>query len=127
MFLPFLVVTEIGALSKSFCELSGRCEPVIADVILGFVEMGKVNEINSKLKFCNKFSFLGYDFNNLDGYIKSNKHSVLPSLQSQQPQKQLNMLSAGTKQPLPPYIPQHFPPFPDPHAYVRTPVSTAIS
>ncbi|KAJ8924294.1 hypothetical protein NQ315_007087 [Exocentrus adspersus] len=95
-------VTEIGTLSKSFCELSGRSEPVIADIILGFTEMG-------------------YDFSNLDSYIKSNKHTVLPALQPQQPQKQLNMLSAGTKQPLPWYIPQHYPPFPDPHAYVRTP------
>lgn len=95
-------ISEIGCLSKNYCELSGRVEPLIADVILGFTEMG-------------------FNFSSLDSYIKSGKHTVLPTLQPQQPQKQLNMLSAGSKQPLPSYIPQHLPPFPDPHAYVRTP------
>lgn len=61
--------------------------------------------------------------NGLDSYIKNGKHTILPNLQPQQPQKQLNMLSAGSKQPLPPHIPPHLPQFPDPHAYVRTPVS----
>ncbi|KAJ8966317.1 hypothetical protein NQ314_003582 [Rhamnusium bicolor] len=95
-------ITEIGTLSKSYCELSGRSEPVIADIILGFVEMG-------------------YNFSSLDHYIKGIKHTVLPALQQQQPQKQLNMLPAGTKLALPPHIPQHLPQFPDPYAYVRTP------
>ncbi|KAF7278546.1 hypothetical protein GWI33_008250 [Rhynchophorus ferrugineus] len=93
---------EIGLLSKNYCELSGRSDPLIADVILGFVEMG-------------------FDFSSLEGYAKFGKHMVLPPLQSQQSQKQLSMLSAGAKQALPSYVPQHFPQFPDPHAYVRTP------
>ncbi|XP_060536759.1 transcription initiation factor TFIID subunit 8-like [Cylas formicarius] len=95
-------LSEIGFLSKNYCELSGRTEPLIADVILGFTEMG-------------------FEFSSLENYIKSSKHSVLPSLQAQQAQKQLSMLSAGKKHDLPSYIPQHFPSFPDPHAYVRTP------
>lgn len=41
-----LVLSEIGRLSRSYCELSGRIEPVIADVILGFVEMGTCHLIN---------------------------------------------------------------------------------
>ncbi|XP_056633195.1 transcription initiation factor TFIID subunit 8-like [Diorhabda carinulata] len=95
-------ISEIAFLTRSFCELSGRVEPVLGDVVLGFVEMG-------------------FNLNSLEHYVKSSKHSILPTLQPQQAQKQLNMLSAGSKQPLPPHIPQHFPPFPDPHAYVRTP------
>ncbi|XP_018333255.1 transcription initiation factor TFIID subunit 8 [Agrilus planipennis] len=93
---------EIGSVSKNYCELSSRSEPLIADVILGFVEMG-------------------FDFSGLDKFAKSFKHGTLPSLQPQQPQKQLSMLHAGTKQQLPNYIPHHLPPFPDPHAYIRTP------
>jgi len=93
---------EIGSTSKNYCELSGRIEPVIADVILGFVEMG-------------------IDFSGLQQYVKSGKHMVLPTPQPQQPQKQMNMLQAGTKQALPSHIPQHLPTFPDPHAYIRTP------
>lgn len=69
------------------------------------------------------FSLLGFNFNELEPFVKSTNHTVLPTIQPQQPQKQLNMLPAGTKQPLPSHIPTHLPQFPDPHAYVRTPVS----
>ncbi|GJQ86797.1 putative transcription initiation factor TFIID subunit [Trypoxylus dichotomus] len=92
---------EVGYLSKNYCELSGRLEPVVADVILGFVEMG-------------------IDFSGLDQFIRKFKTPALPRLLPQQPQKQLNMLQAGTKQSHR-YIPSYFPPFPDPHAYIRTP------
>lgn len=93
---------EIGQSSKNYCELSGRTEPLIADVILGFVEMG-------------------INFTQLSEFIKQHKLQVLPTLQPQQQPKQLNMLQAGTKQPLPSHIPQHLPSFPDPHSYIRTP------
>lgn len=66
--------------------------------------------------------FIGVDFSGLQQYVKGIKHAVLPPLQPQQPQKQMNMLQAGTKQSLPNHIPQHLPSFPDPHAYIRTPV-----
>ncbi|KAL1501055.1 hypothetical protein ABEB36_006454 [Hypothenemus hampei] len=95
-------ICELGLMSRNYCELSGRVEPLIADVILGFTEMG-------------------FNFSLLESYVKSAKHAVLPSLQQQQAQKQLNMLSAGSKEPLPSHIPKHLPAFPDPHAYVRTP------
>ncbi|ENN70781.1 transcription initiation factor TFIID subunit 8 [Dendroctonus ponderosae] len=95
-------ISEIGLLSRNYCELSGRVEPLIADIILAFSEMG-------------------FNFNTLEGYVKAGKHTLLPALQPQQAQKQLNMLSAGFKEPLPSHIPKHLPPFPDPHAYVRTP------
>lgn len=93
---------EIGSMSRNYCELSGRCEPVIGDVILGFVEMG-------------------IDFSGLQQYVKNGKFMTLPTLQQQQPQKQMNMLQAGTKQPLPNHVFQHLPSFPDPHSYIRTP------
>lgn len=97
-------------LSKNYCELAGRNEPVIADIILSFVEMG-------------------IDFNKLEEkyqQMKSKKLPILPQLQPQQPPKQIAMLQAGTKQPLPNHIPQHLPMFPDPHAYVRTPVNWVV-
>lgn len=73
-----------------------------------------------------QFWIIGFDFGGLEAYVKNSDHSVLPNLQPQQPQKQLNMLSTGTKQDLPSHIPQHLPHFPDPHAYVRTPVCGTI-
>lgn len=39
-FCIFAVLVEVGYLSRNYCELAGRAEPIIADVILGFVEMG---------------------------------------------------------------------------------------
>ncbi|XP_022921206.1 transcription initiation factor TFIID subunit 8-like [Onthophagus taurus] len=96
----FLV--EVGYLTKNYCELCGRTEPTIADVILGFVDMG-------------------FDVSGLEQFSKKLKINPLPSLQPQQIPKQFNMLQAGTKLPLPHNIPQHYPQFPDPHAYIRTP------
>lgn len=79
--------------------------------------------LNFHLKICIMLCIvLGINFNGLEQYIKQGKHPILPDLQPQQPQKQLSMLQAGTKQSLPSHIPPHFPPFPDPHAYIRTPV-----
>ncbi|KAL1517541.1 hypothetical protein ABEB36_001293 [Hypothenemus hampei] len=56
----------------------------------------------------------------LENYVKSGKHTLLPSLHQQQTQKELNMLLAGSKEPLPSHIPKHLPAFPDRHEYVRT-------
>ncbi|CAH0551873.1 unnamed protein product [Brassicogethes aeneus] len=95
-------ICEVGHLGRNYCELNGRSEPLLADIIMAFVDMG-------------------YNLNEIPKYVRGVQHSVLPSLQPQTATKQLNMLSAGTKQSLPVHIPQHYPPFPDPHAYVRTP------
>lgn len=35
------VLCELGLLSRNYCELSGRVEPLIADVIMAFAEIGK--------------------------------------------------------------------------------------
>lgn len=70
--------------------------------------------------------FLGFNVSRLEQYVKEKKYPILPDLQAQQPQKQLSMLQAGIKQPLPNHIPQHLPSFPDPHAYIRTPVSNSL-
>lgn len=97
-------ITEIGTSARSYCELAGRVEPVIGDVVMAFVSMG----IN-----CSSSAF--------EQYAKRPGRSVvsspMPSVQPKQPPT----LSAGSKQNLPPHIPDSFPPFPDPHAYIRTP------
>lgn len=100
----FSVLTELGICGRSFCELSGRTEPVIGDVIMALVEMGVSIE-------------------GIEAHAYRSQRSMLtPLSQSGQP-KQLQILQAGQKQPHPSHIPNHLPPFPDPHAYIRTPVS----
>ena len=77
---------------------------LIADLILALINAGiRVDDIST--------------------YALRSNRTVLPPLQQQTQTKQLNILQAGVKQSHPPHIPNHLPPLPDPHAYVRTPVS----
>ncbi|KAK9873977.1 hypothetical protein WA026_002328 [Henosepilachna vigintioctopunctata] len=95
-------LSQLSLLSRNYCELAGRSEPLVADILLGFIDMG-------------------IDFSSFDDYIKSAKYPHLPPIIVQQPPKQPNMLTTGVKQTLPQYIPSYLPEFPVPHAYIRTP------
>ncbi|EFN80950.1 transcription initiation factor TFIID subunit 8 [Harpegnathos saltator] len=95
-------IVETGASARNYCELSGRTEPLIADVILALINMG-------------------VKLDNLETYAKRQNRTVLPALQQQTQSKQLNILQAGIKQSHPSHIPNYLPAFPDPHAYIRTP------
>ncbi|XP_017889467.1 transcription initiation factor TFIID subunit 8 [Ceratina calcarata] len=95
-------IVEVGESARNYCELSGRTEPLIADVIVALINMGiKVD--------------------NMENYGKRTNRTVLPPLQQQTQAKQLNILQAGVKHSHPSHIPSYLPPFPDPHAYIRTP------
>lgn len=37
----FLVLSEVGNSAKGYCELAGRVEPVIGDVVMALINMGK--------------------------------------------------------------------------------------
>ncbi|XP_058791907.1 transcription initiation factor TFIID subunit 8 [Phymastichus coffea] len=96
------VLYEVGQSARNYCELSGRTEILIADVVLALVNAGiKLDGIHTY------------------GFRKS--RPTLPSLSQQTATKQLNILQAGVKQSHPPHIPSYLPPLPDPHAYIRTP------
>lgn len=101
----FIVLIEVGESARNYCELSGRTEPLIADVIVALINMG-------------------IKLDNLESYGKRANRTVLPQLQQQTQSKQLNILQAGVKQSHPSHIPSYLPPFPDPHAYIRTPVKS---
>lgn len=98
------VLTEIGTSARAYCELSGRVEPVIGDVVMAFVNMG-----------------IPFSSSSFEQYAKRPNRTVVPSPMASLQPKQPPTLSAGSKQNLPPHIPDSFPPFPDPHAYIRTP------
>ncbi|XP_039287168.1 transcription initiation factor TFIID subunit 8 [Nilaparvata lugens] len=95
-------VTEVGNSSRACCELAGRTEPLVADVILALVNMG-------------------VDVSSIEAHAHRPAHSTVPAPLPSNPLKQLSILQAGVKQSHPPHIPTHLPPFPDPHAYIRTP------
>lgn len=68
---------------------------------------------------------MGFKLDGLDKYALRHNRTTLPSLQQQTQSKQVNILQAGDKHPHPPHIPNYLPAFPDPHAYIRTPVSNS--
>lgn len=87
-----------------YAEVAGRTETMVADVVLTLVNMG-VNP------------------NKIEAHARRANHSVLPApIPSSQP-RQPNTLPAGIKKDHPLHIPTNLPLFPDPHAYIRTPVS----
>ncbi|KAK3932118.1 Transcription initiation factor TFIID subunit 8 [Frankliniella fusca] len=95
-------LTEVGNSSKSYCELAGRTEPVIGDVIVALVNMG-------------------YNLEGLQAYGRRPARTTVPQPLPSAAPKATNILQAGEKQRFPAYIPNHMPEFPDPHAYIRTP------
>ncbi|XP_050523926.1 transcription initiation factor TFIID subunit 8-like isoform X2 [Daktulosphaira vitifoliae] len=104
MCLIILILTQVGTSSHRYAEVAGRLEPLGADVMMGLIDMGIFKNASSLLN-----------------YAKRSNRAVLPSpTPSVQPRITSN-LQAGSKLPHPSYIPSHMPPFPDPHAYIRTP------
>ncbi|XP_055597405.1 transcription initiation factor TFIID subunit 8-like [Uranotaenia lowii] len=95
-------IVELGQSSRNYCELAGRTEPVIGDIVISLINMG--------------ISIKG-----LDTYAKRENRQILPQPQQAQSQKQLGILQVGQKNSHPSHIPNYLPSFPDPHAYVRTP------
>nr|CAD7196513.1 unnamed protein product [Timema douglasi]CAD7399011.1 unnamed protein product [Timema poppensis]CAD7569658.1 unnamed protein product [Timema californicum] len=96
------LLTEIGNSTKGYCELACRTEPVVGDVIMALINMGV------RLDGLEKFAYR-------PGRI------ILPAPTASTQPKQPSILQAGVKLSHPPHIPSHLPPFPDPHAYIRTP------
>lgn len=100
------VLVEIGGSTRNYCELAGRTNPVIGDVVMALSMMGIV-------------------FRDLDKFAFRENRSIIPAMQTCLPTKQFNILQAGSKQSNPSHIPNHslIPSLPDPHSYIRTPVS----
>lgn len=99
----------MGNSSRRYAEVAGRLEPLGADVMMGLIDMGLFKNASSLL-----------------AYAKRSNRAVLPSpIPSVQP-RQTSNLQAGTRLPHPSYMPNYMPPFPDPHAYIRTPVRKLI-
>ncbi|XP_055619012.1 transcription initiation factor TFIID subunit 8-like [Toxorhynchites rutilus septentrionalis] len=95
-------IVELGQSARNYCELAGRTQPVIGDVVIALINMG--------------ISVRG-----LESFAKREGRQILPQPQLAQAQKQPSILQAGQKNSHPTHIPNHLPSLPDPHAYIRTP------
>lgn len=101
------MIVEIGQNARNYCELSGRTQPVIGDII--------VSLINS-----------GLSVQGIEAFAKRDRRPTVSNPQQSSHQKQLSLLQAGTKNSHPSHIPNYLPVLPDPHAYIRTPVMSIV-
>jgi len=96
------LITELGRSARAFCELAGRVEPVVADLVLALVEMSVPME-------------------GLREYaLRQGRLTVQPPGQVVA-SKQTAILHTGNKKRHPGHIPDHLPEMPDSHSYIRTP------
>ncbi|XP_054168431.1 transcription initiation factor TFIID subunit 8-like [Oppia nitens] len=96
------IIKEIGRSAQAFCELSGRTEPLVGDVVMALIESG-------------------LDCDQIAAYAMRPNRVTIPTPQVMAKQSTPRILQAGEKKLLSSYIPDYFPSFPDPHSYIRTP------
>ncbi|KAL2104157.1 hypothetical protein ACEWY4_001025 [Coilia grayii] len=95
-------ITEIGRCAKTYCEHTARSTPTLPDVVLTLIEMG-------------------FNVDTLPVYAKRSQRMVITAPPVTNPPVIPKALSAGQKRTHPAHIPSHFPEFPDPHTYIKTP------
>ncbi|XP_054649915.1 transcription initiation factor TFIID subunit 8 [Dunckerocampus dactyliophorus] len=95
-------ITEIGRCAKSYCEHTARSIPTLSDTVVTLIEMG-------------------FNIDTLPVYAKRSQRMVITAPPITNPPLTPKALSAGHKRTHPAHIPSHFPEFPDPHTYIKTP------
>nr|XP_034977751.1 transcription initiation factor TFIID subunit 8 isoform X4 [Zootoca vivipara] len=95
-------ISEIGRSAKSFCEHTARTQPTLSDIVVTLVEMG-------------------FNVETLPAYAKRSQRMVITAPPVTNQPVTPKALTAGQNKPHPSHIPGHFPEFPDPHTYIKTP------
>ncbi|XP_012682849.1 transcription initiation factor TFIID subunit 8 [Clupea harengus] len=95
-------ITEIGRCAKTYCEHTARSVPTLPDVVITLIEMG-------------------FNVDTLPVYAKRSQRMVITAPPVTNPPVIPKALIAGQKRTHPAHIPSHFPEFPDPHTYIKTP------
>lgn len=98
----FLDITEIGRCAKAYCEHTARSVPTLSDTVVTLIEMG-------------------FNVDTLPVYAKRSQRMVITAPPVTNAPVTPKALSAGQKRTHPAHIPSHFPEFPDPHTYIKTP------
>ncbi|KAL7864345.1 hypothetical protein AOLI_G00157650 [Acnodon oligacanthus] len=95
-------ITEVGRCAKASCEHTARSTPTLSDVVITLVEMG-------------------FNVDTLPAYSKRSQRMVITAPPVTNAPVIPKSLVTGQKRTHPAYIPSHFPEFPDPHTYIKTP------
>lgn len=97
------LILEASRASRLFAEHNGRSEVTPGDVFNALID-------------------LGLNVESIAEYGRTRRNLIrIPTPPREQPQKQASILQTGQTKPHHAYIPDHLPPFPDPHSYIRTP------
>lgn len=97
-------IWEMGRSAKAYCEHAARTQPTLADLAVTLAE-------------------LGFDVDALPAYAQRSQRTVTAAPPGTDQPGTPKALAAGQSRPHPPHIPSHFPEFPDPHTYIKTPTS----
>uniref|UniRef100_A0A6I8RS51 Transcription initiation factor TFIID subunit 8 n=1 Tax=Xenopus tropicalis TaxID=8364 RepID=A0A6I8RS51_XENTR len=95
-------LSEIGRSAKSYCEHTARTQPTLPDIVVTLIEMG-------------------FNVESLPAYAKRSQRMVITAPPVTNNPVVPKALSAGQNKQHPAHIPSHFPEFPDPHTYIKTP------
>lgn len=95
-------ITEIGRCARAYCEHTARSVPTLSDAVVTLIEMG-------------------FNVDTLPVYAKRSQRMVITAPPVTNPPVIPKALVAGQKRTHPSHIPCHFPEFPDPHTYIKTP------
>ncbi|KAE8292754.1 Transcription initiation factor TFIID subunit 8 Protein taube nuss-like TBP-associated factor 8 [Larimichthys crocea] len=95
-------ISEIGRCAKAYCEHTARSVPTLSDAVVTLIEMG-------------------FNADTLPVYAKRSQRMVITAPPVTNHPVAPKALSAGQKRTHPAHIPGHFPEFPDPHTYIKTP------
>ncbi|XP_062314791.1 transcription initiation factor TFIID subunit 8 isoform X2 [Osmerus eperlanus] len=95
-------ISEVGRCAKSYCEHTARSIPTLSDAVVSLIEMG-------------------FNVDTLPVYAKRSQRMVITAPPVTNPPVVPKALIAGQKRTHPSHIPSHFPEFPDPHTYIKTP------
>uniref|UniRef100_F7G224 Transcription initiation factor TFIID subunit 8 n=1 Tax=Monodelphis domestica TaxID=13616 RepID=F7G224_MONDO len=94
---------EIGRSAKSYCEHTARTQPTLSDIVVTLVEMG-------------------FNVETLPAYAMRSQRMVITAPPVTSGPVTPKALTARQKKSHPPHVPSHFPEFPDPHTYIKTPM-----
>uniref|UniRef100_UPI00359021EE transcription initiation factor TFIID subunit 8 isoform X1 n=1 Tax=Myxine glutinosa TaxID=7769 RepID=UPI00359021EE len=95
-------ISEVGRSARALCEHTARTHPVPSDLLLCLSEMG-------------------FDVEALPAYAKRTHRIALSAPPTSHLPNTPKGLPTGQRRARPQYIPAHYPEFPDPHTYIRTP------
>ncbi|KAA0707261.1 Transcription initiation factor TFIID subunit 8 [Triplophysa tibetana] len=95
-------ISEVGRCARANCEHTARSTPTLSDVVITLVEMG-------------------FNVDTLPAYAKRSQRMVITAPPVTNASVVPKALMTGQKRTHPPHIPSHFPEFPDPHTYIKTP------